>query len=191
MLLCLALGNRSNKCRALLFKRKRYCLQDYFLFNLNERQEKAQKQINNDCFDDENDDNDAKENFMLLAAVWSFHYEGPSKANFDKNKKKQCRQDLRLFGLPWICLRWKCAKEKVCVFHRRAACDLNEWHLFIPCHWLISHCFCFIIKISRAPFISVINFASFICRTRALHPHLSRCDVYVCQNRIICSDTLC
>lgn len=32
-----------NNCRVLLFKRNRYCEQDYFLFNLNECQESAQK----------------------------------------------------------------------------------------------------------------------------------------------------
>lgn len=57
-----------------------------------------------------------------------------------------------------------------CVSNKRdVACDSNEWHLFIPCHWLISYCFCFTIKIfTRSPFTRSYKFLSenLFCRAR-------------------------
>ena len=118
-----------------------------------------------------------RRNFTLLAAVWSFHYEDSSKVD----DTKKCRQDLRLSFWRWICssvdkhthTHSEQARDKnlrSCVSNKRdAACDSNEWHLFIPCHWLISHCFCFTIKIfTRSPFTRSYKFLprTLYCRAR-------------------------
>lgn len=147
-------------------------LEDYFLFNLNKCQKSAQPrvrkeaknerektQINNDCCRGVKRNNgsrkckkkramEKKKLYCFLAAVWSLHYEGSLTYNLTEKKKKVPTRFTSIAfhaggELVVIRQRRKEEGEKACY----TVCDLNEWHLFIPCHWLISHCFCFIIKI--------------------------------------------
>lgn len=151
-----------NKCRVLLFKRNRYCLEDYFLFNLNECQESAQK-------------TNKQRLFVVMAAnkiksgvsgIWTERarklYAFSCCLIFSLWKlieRKNCADKIYVYR--FSCDRYalycglvdgKTSEEKITLCFKQTAtvCDLNEWHLFIPCHWLISHCFCFIIKISRS-----------------------------------------